>query len=97
MAVAPCVNSERSLLRVVTFLSLLQADLLTSCPNRTSCHSVAFGKSSPHPIRPLLTTNSYTIIDEADELLHVGWEADMAKIMSGGGKKNALTCLSKHR
>jgi superfamily II DNA/RNA helicase len=46
-----------------------------------------FGKSSPHPIRPLLTTDSYTIIDEADELLDVGWEADMAKIMSGGGKK----------
>jgi superfamily II DNA/RNA helicase len=56
-----------------------------------------FGKSSPHPIRPLLTTDSYTIIDEADELLDVNWEADMAKIMSGGGKKNALTCLSKHR
>jgi superfamily II DNA/RNA helicase len=54
-----------------------------------------FGKPSPHPIRPVLTTDSYTIIDEADEMLQVDWEADMAKIMSGGGKKNALTCLSK--
>lgn len=54
-----------------------------------------FGKPSPHPIRPLLTIDSYTIIDEADEMLDVGWEEDMAKIMSGGGKKNVLTCLSK--
>jgi hypothetical protein len=95
MAVAPCVNSERSLLRVATFLSLLQVDLSTSCPSQTSYHSVVFGKPSPHPIRPVLTTDSYTIIDEADEMLQVDWETDMAKIMSGGGKKNALTCLSK--
>jgi ATP-dependent RNA helicase DDX3X len=54
-----------------------------------------FGKPLPHPIRPLLITDSYTIIDEADEMLHVDWEEDMAKIMSGGGKKNTLTCLSK--
>jgi len=28
---------------------------------------------------------SYTIIDEADELLHDDWEEEMTKIMSGGG------------
>ena len=33
---------------------------------------------------------SYTIIDEADEMLHPDWEEDMAKIMSGGGKQNNL-------
>src|SRR3954451_18991713 len=87
MAVAPCVNSERSLLKVVTFLSVLQVELSTSCPSRTSYHSVVFGKPSPHPIRPLLTTRSYTIIDEADEMLQADWEADMAKLMSGGGKE----------
>lgn len=30
-----------------------------------------------------LTFHSYTIIDEADELLHDDWEEDMARIMSG--------------
>lgn len=28
----------------------------------------------------------YTIIDEADEMLHSDWEEDMAKIMGGGGR-----------
>jgi hypothetical protein len=53
------------------------------------------GKPLPHSIRPLLTSDSYTIIDEADEMLHADWEADMTKIMSGGGKKNALTYRNK--
>lgn len=89
------MNSRRSLLRVVIFLSLLQVDLSTSCPSRTSYRSVVFGKPSPHSIRPLLTTDSYTIIDEADEMLDVNWEESMAKIMSGGGKEKALTYLNK--
>src|SRR3954451_19546053 len=87
MAVAPCGNSERSLLRVVTFLWVLQVELSTSCPSRTSYHSVVFGKPLPHSIRPRLTAGSYTIIDEADAMLGADWETDMAKIMSGGGKE----------
>jgi hypothetical protein len=27
----------------------------------------------------------YTIIDEADEMLHSDWETELGKIMSGGG------------
>jgi len=34
----------------------------------------------------MLTCYSYTIIDEADEMLHDDWEDEMTKIMSGGGK-----------
>jgi hypothetical protein len=32
----------------------------------------------------------YTIIDEADEMLHDDWETEMATIMSGGGKYSSL-------
>lgn len=28
---------------------------------------------------------SYTVVDEADEMLHDDWEEEMAKIMGGGG------------
>jgi hypothetical protein len=38
---------------------------------------------------------SYTIIDEADEMLHPDWEDNMTKIMSGGGKQNNLAPLEQ--
>jgi hypothetical protein len=41
----------------------------------------------------MLIKNSYTIIDEADEMLHSDWEEDMAKIMAGGGKKASCTLM----
>jgi len=31
--------------------------------------------------------HSYTIIDEADELISPDWEEDIGRIMSGGGMK----------
>lgn len=33
-----------------------------------------------------LTSHSYTIIDEADEMLHDDWGEEMSKIMGGAGK-----------
>lgn len=35
----------------------------------------------------MLTHHSYTIIDEADELISPDWEDEIGKIMSGGGMK----------
>lgn len=49
------------------------------------------GKSSYHSRWLLLTTYSYTIIDEADEMLSSDWEEEMAKIMSGGGMQHTCT------
>lgn len=34
----------------------------------------------------------FTIIDEADELLHPDWEEDMVKIMAGGGELLTVDC-----
>ena len=48
------------------------------------------------PYQPLLTPHRYTIIDEADEMLHADWEDEMAKIMSGGGKQNISAYLFDH-
>ena len=41
---------------------------------------------------PVLTLGSYTIVDEADELLHGDWDEDMSKIMAGGGKCSSPFC-----
>ena len=41
--------------------------------------------STSNPVHlPSAYSTRYTIIDEADEMLHDDWEEDMAKIMSGG-------------
>ncbi len=55
-----------------------------------------FGKPLRQSRQPLLTPHSYTIIDEADEMLHSDWENEMAKVMSGGGKQNYATYLNRH-
>ena len=40
--------------------------------------------SKPHVLS--LSRLRYTIIDEADEMLHHDWEEEMTKIMAGGGE-----------
>lgn len=49
---------------------------------------LVFGKFNPVRLQnyaPADASTSYTIIDEADELLHDDWEQEMTKIMGGGG------------
>lgn len=43
----------------------------------------------------LLTECGYTIIDEADEMLHMDWEEDLRKIMAGGGEFTKLSAFFK--
>ena len=43
-----------------------------------------------------LTLARYTIIDEADEMVSIDWNEDMAKIMGGGGKFEYFQGMNKH-
>ena len=54
-------------------------DLLVATPGRLIDFMNTAGLLSLNRLR-------FTIIDEADELLHDNWEEEMTKIMSGGGK-----------
>ena len=54
-------------------------DILVASPGR-----LLDFMSQPHILS--LARVRYTIIDEADEMLHDDWETEMAQIMSGGGK-----------
>lgn len=66
-------------------------DILVATPGR-----LLDFMSQPHILS--LARVRYTIIDEADEMLHDDWEEEMTKIMSGGGKSSLflppllLTC-----
>ncbi|KAI1960380.1 hypothetical protein LOZ58_004103 [Ophidiomyces ophidiicola] len=63
-------------------------DILIGTPGR-----ILDFMSKPH----LLSLNrvKYTIIDEADELLHSDWEIEFTKLMSGGGESYIYTLLGK--
>lgn len=54
-------------------------DILIATPGRL-CDLM----EKPHILT--MSRVKYTIIDEADEMLHSDWEDELTKIMSGGGK-----------
>jgi ATP-dependent RNA helicase DDX3X len=58
-------------------------DILVATPGR-----LLDFMSQPHILS--LARVRYTIIDEADEMLHDDWEDEMTQIMSGGGKSSLL-------
>jgi ATP-dependent RNA helicase DDX3X len=60
-------------------------------PHILSLNRVRFVPFSSLHIDYSLTSHSFTIIDEADELLHDDWRDDLEKIMSGGGMFLVLT------
>ena len=41
----------------------------------------------------MLISDSFTIIDEADEMMHGDWEEEMSKIMGGGGQSTLFFLL----
>ena len=50
--------------------------------------SIAFGKCShAGGLEAANLFSSYTIIDEADEMVSDDWQDDMRRILSGGGKE----------
>lgn len=62
-------------------------DILVATPGR-----LLDFMSQPHILS--LARVRYTIIDEADEMLHDDWEEEMTQIMSGGGKFSCLLFLT---
>jgi ATP-dependent RNA helicase DDX3X len=53
-------------------------------PHILSLHRVKYGRCIPLSSN-ILHRYRYTIIDEADEMLHSDWEQELGKLMSGGG------------
>lgn len=68
--------------RLLDFMSMARVLSLCRVRSATSLLNIRY------PPCCMLTYHSYTIIDEADELISPDWEEDIGRIMSGGGIQN---------